>query len=707
MRVYRALSLLLVALTAIAIGCTPENVPTPPPTPEEPKPAFEAEITKVGRTTMEFSVTPLDPDADYFIYVMECAEADDFTKDEYIVATIYQELSDKAASEGKLFAEYMAEWVDRGSVEGSFSGLSLDTEYYLLIFGVDAAAEYELSTELYRFPFRTLSVEQSEAGFEVKTTVVNNSVTFNVKPDDPSMSWHLFSVTRAMLEEYTSPEGEVGWSEDYFFSMYFQDEINNMLQSGYSQEEVIRMLIFSGELELTASGLNANTEYAYMVAGLTLDEEGLFITTGVTTGYYTTGDAALSDMTFEIEVFDIGQMSASFTITPSNNTDKYCALVAPWDGITEADAMMHKIVDQWGGWMSVMANDRGPVIHTDFKLPAAGTDYYIIAFGYDGGITTEAYMATFRTLDGGKPEDAQFEMSASNISPYGFDLKIVSSDPTIYYTLGVCTPEEYDEELFVQLEEENFEYIFTESQGFNPSITRAEIFDQYYYNDNTQLSVSGVAPETEFMGYIYIFDIASGKILRCITFEELTRTSALGSVTPTIELVGYYSGDEEAGSIFGEPTATKGKAITVVKYSNLDGARTLFTTMVGDDCTNATAFPDAELWGLTAGLWRTCKVSQPYTFYTAEWAYPQTALSYAVDTSGAPGRIARLYTEATAEEKRPIEELRQLYEELNSTTSALSIESVVIGDKPATLSTSWRTTPDVEPTQQSSMPRLL
>jgi hypothetical protein len=76
---------------------------------------------------------------------------------------------------------------------------------------------------------------------------------------------------------------------------------------------------------------------------------------------------------------------------------------------------MHKIVEQWGGWMDLMADDRGPVEHVGanaFKLPAADTDYYVIAFGYSGGITTDAYMKTFRTLPGGSLEEVVFELSA-------------------------------------------------------------------------------------------------------------------------------------------------------------------------------------------------------------------------------------------------------------------------------------------------------
>ena len=334
---------------------------------------------------------------------------------------------------------------------------------------------------------------------------------------------------------------------------------------------------------------------------------------------------------------------------------------------------MHQIVDQWGGWMSVMANDKGVVEHTGsnaIKLPAADTDYYIIAFGYNGGITTDAYMKTFRTLPGGSVEDVVFTITASNISPYGFNMNVASSDPTIYYVPGACVPSEYDEEQYVAWEEEAFDYYYAGSKDFNPSITIAEVLDQYYYNGTRSVMVSGLLPDTEIMAYIYAFDVHTGRIVKTFTYDNVARTDTLGEATPTVEIVGYYSGDEEAGSIFGNATLSAGKAIIVVKYTNIDSARTLFTSMIEGDCSNPVAYSDGEIWTLASSYWSTCNTSQPYSFYTSEWNAPMTALSYCVDTNGKIGAIGRSYACATAENKNNIEELRALVNELNGDTRA-------------------------------------
>lgn len=675
--------MVMLLATMITLGCEHGNdntnqTPTPPDNTEKPDdgndegnndndtPAvlsFDIDITATSRTTVTFDIAPSDDEAEYLYHVVERTTAEEFKRDTYLINSILQSLDEAASAKGLTFAEYMAETTCKGpTTAATISGLAPATKYYIVAFGVDAANDYLANSELTKELFTTTTIEASECTFEVTTKVKYNNVTFSVVPSIEEHHWHLFTITREEYDYYTTGQ-ENAMSDNTLFQWHLQRDINALRSEGYSDDNIIKALIFNGTLELEAKGLNANTEYCYLIAGLHLDNEGLIINTPVTLGSYITGDVQKSDMTFDIRVWDIEQLAASFSITPSNDKDVYCALVQPWDGVSTADELMHQIVNQWGGWMPTMANDRGHIEHSGankFKLPAADMDYFIIAFGYDGGITTDAAMATFRTLPGGSIDEASFEMHTSSITPYTFKLNITSSDPTVYYIPGACAAEDYVEEEFVAMEEEAFNYYLTEYRKFNPSITIAELLDQYYYNGNNSVEVTGLVPDTRYMGYIYIFDIHTGDIVRTITFDDLAHTTTLSSIAPGIELVGYYSGDEEAGEVFNNASATAGKAIVVVRFTNLDNVRTLFTTYVEGDCTSDVAYPDAELWRITNGYWTTCKKSEPYMFFTATWNEAYTALAYATDNQGAMGAISRLYTHPTAAEKRPIEELIEL-----------------------------------------------
>ena len=121
------------ALAFAACKETPE--PGPEPGPDGPTPPTPTELTfdvEIGETTyssFDFVVTPSDLNVEYLCLLYDVASADEFTKDEYLVSTLYQELTTEARANGMTFEEYMPEIVDRGILDSSFTGLRPETEY--------------------------------------------------------------------------------------------------------------------------------------------------------------------------------------------------------------------------------------------------------------------------------------------------------------------------------------------------------------------------------------------------------------------------------------------------------------------------------------------------------------------------------------------------------------------------------------------------
>lgn len=475
-----------------------------------------------------------------------------------------------------------------------------------------------------------------------------------------------------------------------FILFCLQNQIEQLRGAGYTDNDILNALFHKGALTLQAEGLDANTEYTNVIAAFDITEAGeISIISDVTVTTYTTGDAAKKDLSFEISVTDVEAMRAAIKITPSNNTDTFCWLVGAWDGVQTAEEVMNGIIASYGAWMSMMANYTGVQDYTGgpgsaykYRLDAADTDYYVIAFGYAGGITTEPEMVTFRTLPAPAAEDTTFEMTAADITPYSFNVTVTPSESTTYWTLDMCLPEDFNEEAIIEAFNTGIDEMIAAYQEFDPNTTIAQILGTSFYRGTySNIGASGLTPETTYMGYVMAIDPETGHVAKLHKFENLATTLSVGSITPAIELVGYYSGDEENGSVFGQPEATKGMAITVVKYTNFDGARSLFSTMLGDDMTNTASFSDSYIWGSAAQYWQSVKTSQPYSFYVAEWDYVQTALAYAVDNNGLPGGIGRLYTMPTAENKGDIAELKALVDELNAASKSLALpESLVIGE---------------------------
>ena len=682
--------MLLTTVVLSFVACTePQKEPTPGP--DDPTPeglTFDVKVGEVTSSTVAYTVTPSDLEAEYLCVLYDAETVEEFTRDEFLVQTLFQELEAEARTTGKTLEEYMPEVVDKGAItDGKFSNLFPESKYYIIVFGVDAANGYKANTAVSKTEVTTAEFVGLDVTFEVKTTVDGNTAQYQITPSNDNDIWYFYTLPKSTYDAYTDPAGQYQMSEQRFLLYCLEREIEAYRGAGYSDNQILNAIFHKGALTLQAEGLNAQTEYINMIAGFIVTEEGeISIATDVTTSTYTTGDAKASELTFEISVTDIEMIRAAIKITPSDLKETYHWMCGVWDGEQTAEDIMNSIVAQYGGWMNngamlytgVQDYTGGPGSPYKYKLDSPDTDYYVVVFGYAGGVTTEPEMVTFHTLPAPDPATTTFTMSASDITPYSFKLAVVPSHATTYYSFNVCAPEEYNEEAIIAEENEAFDYMFEMSQQFNPGTTVAQVLSSYYYRDAANADATGLAPESSFMGYVIVYNPEDGHVLKIHKFENLATTKSLGSITPGVELVGYYSGDEENGAVFGQPEATKGKAITVVKYTNFDGARSLFATMLGDDMTNTSNFTDSYIWGVAAQYWKSVKTAQPYSFYVADWDYAQTALAYAVDQNGLPGGIGRLYTMPTVENKGDIADLKALVDELNAASKSFVLPEPLV-----------------------------
>ena len=691
MRKINWLMMLLTAATLSFAACTKQDVkePTPEnPTPENPTPenptglTFEIELDEVTYSSVSYTITPSDLEAEYLCMLYDAETVEEFTQDKYLIATLYQELEAEARTMGMTLAEFLPEYTDKGILEDQFVGLAPESDYYILVFGVDPANNYEACTELTKEKFSTEAFEKLDVTFEIETTVDGNTAQYVITPSDEETIWYFYTVPTASYEYYLSPEA-YNMSEDQFLLYCLQMQIDGYRGAGYDDNTILNALFHKGTLTLEAKDLHANTGYTNMIAGFVIDESGVVtIATDVTTSTYTTGDAKAVELSFEISVSDVETNRAAIKITPSDNSKTFCWMVMEWDGVATADEVMNEIVAMYGAWMNngmmlysgVQDYTGGPGSAYKYRLDAPDTDYLVIAFGYAGGITTEAKMVTFRTLPAPGAELTEFTMSATNVSPYGFTVGITPSEASTYYIFDVIEPADWDETAAVEAINAGVAEILEMQQMYDPNVTLSQVLSMYYYRGAYNVTVSGMTPNTTVMGYICAIDHKTGTVARTHVFNPLATTTEVGSITPSIELVGNYSGKEENGTIFGDAAYTEQKAITVVKYTNFDGARSLFSSMMGDNNMN---FSDAELFG--QAYWTSVSTSQPYSFYLVDWDYEQTALAYAVDANGLAGGVGRLLTCATAENKDDIEELRALVDELNAASkSSFSMPASIV-----------------------------
>lgn len=681
---YMAMALGVFALWS----CDPQTEPTPDPEPD-PTPAlqsFEVNVDGVTETTVTYTVTPALLDKEYLAVVKTTASLKGL-EDEAVVEAVLADVKAAAEAENTTFDAKMAKLAVKGvSDKVEISGLAPETEYALVVFGVDPAKAWEYTTFPEVKEFKTNAVPVVEYTFDVTTTVENNTVSFKVVPSDNTVAWHLLTVTKEMYDYYTDPAGE-GWTKEVFYQAYVENEINSYAEAGYTNEQILAAMFLTGEQSLYAEGLNANTEYVYLIAAFVIDGTNLQIASKIADGTYTTGEAPQTGLTFDISVTDVDQMRAAIKITPSDVSAPFCWIVQQYDGVSTPTEVMDGIVaankmflDM--GFMSsygVQDYTGGPGSPYKYKVGSPDTDFCVIAFGYAGGVTSEPEMVTFRTLPGGAAEDCTFEASLQEVSTYGFSFKVTPSDPTIYFTGDVCLPSEYDAATITAEIEAGIQELYDMQNMFGSATSMSDLIANYFWNGESVMDADNLEPDTEYTMYLIALDQKTGKVARIQEFPAFAKTKPVGTVVPELELIGYFSGDDENGAVFGQPAATAGKCIAVVKY-NADPTATVYGGILDGNGMDTEQYPDATIQNYLKGYWQPIDMTAPYSFFLMYWDADQTAFSYAVDANGGEGAIARLLLNCSEANKTDISVLFDLIAQVYPSSATTSVASINVSE---------------------------
>ena len=695
MTMKRIFMFMAMALGVLAFqGCDPQDTPTEEPKEETPAlQSFEVNVDGVTETTVTYTVTPAILDKEYLAVVKTAASVAGL-EDEALVESVFADVKAAAEAEGVTFDAKMAKLAVKGvSDKVVIEGLADDSEYALIVFGVDPAKAWEFTTFPEVREFKTNAYPVIEYTFDVTTTVENNTVSFKVVPSDNTVAWHLLTVTKEMYDYYLDPAA-YAWTKDQFYQAYVESELNSYAEAGYTNEQILAAMFLTGEQSLFAEGLNANTEYVYLIAAFVIDGNNLQIASEVGEGTYTTGDVAKTELTFDISVTDVEQMRAAIKITPSDLSAPFCWIVQAYDGVSTPDQVMNGIVEANKMWLDmgfmssygVQDYTGGPGSPYKYKVGSPDTDFCVIAFGYAGGVTSEPNMVTFHTLPGGDPADCTFDAVLNETTTYGFSFTVTPSDPTVYYYGDVCLVSEYDETAVVAMVEEGIQQMYEMNLMFNPTMTMADMVSSYYWNGTNVMTAENLDSDTEYTMYILALDQKTGKVAKAHAFPAFAKTRPAGTVVPEQELIGYFSGNDENGAVFGQPAATAGKCIAVVKYNADPTATAVYGGILSDDGTDTEVYPDATIFDYLKFYWQPIDMTQPYSFFLIDWDSPQTAFAYALDANGGQGGIDRLLLNCAEADKTDINVLfdlvNQVYGTSSTTATAASLDVKEADGKP-------------------------
>lgn len=721
MKTFNWLMAAMMVVTLSFVACK-DPQPEPGPGPDGPTPTeltFDISVSDVTRTSAFINVTPSDLEADYFTIIYNAYSVEQCATDAELVAKIYAEVAAYAESQDKSFVEYMAEHVKRGKLENhEVGGLTQATNYYLLVFGVDGNNEYAASTKVEMLKFKTSETQQSTCTFDIKASVNLTTAAISVTPSDNNQMWHLINLSVDEYNSYTAADGEYGWTNEELFQNTLNTEIETLEGEGLSDDEIGVKLFHKGMRTLNVSNLQPKTQYTTFVAGVSYEGGKAYMTTAPKELRYRSGEAASNNLTFDIDVKNIEHYSAEIRITPSDLDAEYYYYIgyinsqkAKMKPIDIATSAVTEYIYYWENYTELKRRDpsKGVVDLTGdnkVELNIAETEYYVVAFSFEpnpnygqlineetgeydqnpGTITSAPVYVSFMTSEQGDPMTAEFNFSASNIGPYGFSFNIEAEDSTIYYQPGIAYADGFDPQAAIDESSSTLAQVIQMCmEGQSPSLTIQEALEErcshLYRNGSAHFNVANLVPEREYVAYVLTIDTKTGKFARCVYSDVIAKTTPVGTITPGVELLGVYNGNDENGTIFGNADLTLGRPIVAVRLTGVENASAAFAALTTDKYDEVVTLTNQYIISNMRGYWQEVNLTVPYHFFVADWDVDQTVLAYAQDANGREAGVGMLAVKPV--EYGDINELKGYVDAVNNASaSSVIARPLVMNDAP-------------------------
>ena len=497
------------------------------------------------------------------------------------------------------------------------------------------------------------------------------SVKVNIEPSDANVDYVVYPCQNSVAMQYDTDEALVAaLAETVNFAEYTH----------------------KGSLQnYTIDGLKANTAYNLMVFA----QQNNVPTSKIAKKSFRTSAVIYINCTFNVEV-TVKDNNVDLLVEPSDRAAEwYCCVVEKmkYDELTsqygEAKMTAAQVVEAKyaeafaalveGGMTADEA--RAELVKTsNRKLSFQGlrsrTEYIYLASAADASGDTMSVMSEVANgvfTTGEAPVAAgEFTMTVSNVGPYGFVLNIEATSDELYYYPCIDFPETFDEAATVawldKVFNEQYQNMLIKYKD-NPSMVTNELVLEecpYFAHGDKSFGVGNIPPHTNVMGAIFVLRATTGQVAKVHRFDDLATTIEPSTISPTIEVVGVYSGDEENGEVFDNASATAGRAILVSKASNFEGASHLYSIYGTQGGLDATAYPDwRAIWFFT-GYWIELIPEQPYNYHVANWDEQGYLYVYTKDADGLEGHVGRCSAVASVLDIRPIDELKEYFAKTGS-----------------------------------------
>ena len=264
-----------------------------------------------------------------------------------------------------------------------------------------------------------------------------------IKPEEkPSFNIEIIDLHSSHCKVKVTPDNPDTYyflgvaTEDYlktFGSLYeIETTVSNFIETEIlmNQDTPVSEMLKKGVYEREVTGLQP--EQRFIVFACYTDQTGAIISE-VKHISETTPPVTASANQFEIEIDQVTATSAMLFITPSTDDD-YVWLEFPeyvYEYMT-MEELEEFLLKNYKPFFPLHTNS-GEMVHSfDDKLEP-DTEYMIIVFGYDGGLTTPLTTKKFHTLEPNDGTDVTFDIELGIMTPRSVNVTFKPSDNSVSY----------------------------------------------------------------------------------------------------------------------------------------------------------------------------------------------------------------------------------------------------------------------------------
>ena len=443
--------------------------------------ALVIDVTNVDYAECTAEIKPESAEMSYIVMMADKSYfADSYISDSEALVAADETYFRTLMYDGITLEEFLAQSniARQGDTTQRWEDLSPAKEYVIYSYGIDVEGDsYRRTTPVYYAVITSRLHERHAVEFTMAVTAEGPEVRVDVVPEqwDGYYMVQFVEDTEAGFVAEGEPFGserEVALAESFFYvadHLYYFNEL--------SAEEVMQQLGYRGETTIEKT-LNANHKYMVMTYAIASEGGNVpMVVSPPVIEYFTTGGVEASNMTFEVDIYNIRPRSVDIRIMPSTD-EQYTAVVMYASNLPEGS-----LAEQ----LDYICNTYAPLElsgnyeeHID-QLPP-DTEFVLAIYGYYAGVpTTELNIYRFTTAkdsDGGNTitevrctaydlrEVVALEpyySSYVNYADYFLSVEVVTATPSPTLHFDIFPKSVYEEYGDEAIRESLLEYSYTSS----------------------------------------------------------------------------------------------------------------------------------------------------------------------------------------------------------------------------------------------------